>query len=79
MSDNGFADVPPTPSLIKRLPSRPMPKLVYENPNPPTDPQYREVWEQARALCAENHPGDPVYAPYRFRRDATVLRGKRND
>jgi len=57
------------PSQIKVLPPGPMPKNYYENPNPPADPKYRRVWEQSMALCAANHPGDPVYAPYRFRRD----------
>lgn len=61
------ADAGGTPSQIKMLPKRPMPKNYYENPNPPADPRYREVWEQAMAMCAENHPDDPVYAPYRFR------------
>jgi hypothetical protein len=65
---NPFGDPAGAPSLIKVLPKGGFPKNYYENPVPPADPQYREVWEKAMAMCAENHPDDPVYAPYRFRR-----------
>lgn len=66
-SGNPFGDPAGAPSLIKTLPKGPMPQNYYENPNPPADPRYRAVWEQAMAMCAANHPDHPVYAPYRFR------------
>jgi phage terminase small subunit len=71
-ADNPFATAvvdDGTPAQIRTLPPGPMPKKYFENPNPPTDPQFRGVWEKAMALCAANHPTDPAYQAFRFRRD----------
>jgi hypothetical protein len=56
------------PSQIKCLSPWMRGSRYAENPVPPADPRYRKVWEQAMAISAENHPDDPVYSPFRFRR-----------
>jgi hypothetical protein len=43
------------PSLIKVKPSRPMPKTIVENPCPPEDPQYHDVWVWAIRQSDRNH------------------------
>jgi hypothetical protein len=43
------------PSLIRVKSSRPMPKKFVENPCPPRDPQYHDVWVAAIQESDRNH------------------------
>jgi phage terminase small subunit len=43
------------PSLIRCLPTRPMPKNYVENPCPPEDPRFHQVWVAAIQESDRNH------------------------
>jgi hypothetical protein len=68
-----------TPSLIKVMPSKRFLPMIRENPNPPTDPRYRPVWEAAMIQSAKNWPDDPTYEAFRFRARSGDDWGKDDD